>query len=95
MGKFPGAHITVPGTNCSAIHGGKKSALKAAVLLETQYWYFSIMYANTKSLMTGPHARRKMLTITFLVSINLAHNNITIDVSTQKSLLHVTVASTM
>ena len=28
-----------------------------------------------------------MLTVTFLVSIDLAHSNITIDVSTQKSLL--------
>ena len=43
----------------------------------------------TKLIVTGPHARRKMLTVTctFLVSIYLAHSDITIDVSTQKSLL--------
>ena len=37
--------------------------------------------------MTGPHVRCDMLTVTFLASINLAHYDITIDVSTQKSLL--------
>ena len=40
-----------------------------------------------RPIMTGPHARCEMSTVTFLVSINLAHSDITIDVSTQKSLL--------
>ena len=43
--------------------------------------------SNTSSIVTGPHALHEMLTVTFLVSINLAHSDITIDVLTQKSLL--------
>ena len=47
----------------------------------------SIKKQYTKSIVTGPHAHNKMLTVTFLVSIYLAHSDITIDISTQNSLL--------
>ena len=37
--------------------------------------------------MTVPHACCEMLTVTFIVSVNVAHSDVAIDVSTQKSAL--------
>ena len=45
------------------------------------------VWVYTRPIVTGPCARCEMLTVTFLVSFNLAHSDITIDISTQKSLL--------
>ena len=46
-----------------------------------------ISYAPIRPLVNGPSARQEKLTVTFLVSINLAHCDITIDNWTQKSLI--------